>query len=476
MTSDMEYFFNPRSIAIIGASADPAKLGGRPLAALRKKGFKGGIYPVNPRYTAIDGLPCFASIKDIPDRIDLAVISVPREGIVDSLRQCAAKSTGAAVIFTAGFAETGQSGRDVQQAIAAIAKESGMRVLGPNCIGFIHFKNAVMASFSDVMDLDIKHETGRSLSLITQSGSYGERTFFRAYQEGIGAGAFISVGNEADLEFSDFISYLTSDASTSVIGLYLEGAKDGGRFRRAAEAALKAGKPVLVKKVGKSGAGTRAAASHTGSLAGNDRLYDSFFRQMGIVRFDELRDLTNFTLVHGSGRIPRGRNVGILTDSGGPGVEMADRCEEFGLHVPELGEATRRRIEKVLPFYGSARNPVDMTAAVMTDQGLYNTCLRAIFEDDDIDIVFAPGFFMAYTEKGLLDDMLDIYNSSRKPLVMFPVWEDGSPQALEMISRVKKEGIPLINEAGDAAWAVSSLARYGERRQRFLDGDTSGLF
>ncbi len=475
-TSDMEYFFNPRSIAIIGASADPAKLGGRPLAALRKKGFKGGIYPVNPRYTAIDGLPCFASIRDIPDRVDLAVISVPREGIVDSLRQCAAKNTGAAVIFTAGFAETGDEGLSVQHEIAAIAKESNMRILGPNCIGFIHFENAVMASFSDVMELDIERDGRGSLSFITQSGSYGERTFIKAYQEGIGGGAFISVGNEADLEFSDFITYLASDATTSIMGLYLEGAKDGGKFRMAAESALRAGKPILVKKVGKSGAGTRAAASHTGSLAGTDRMYDDFFRQMGIIRFDELRDLANFALAHHSGRIPRGRNVAILTDSGGPGVEMADRCEEFGLCVPELGTVTRARIEKVLPFYGSARNPVDMTAAVMTDQGLYTACLRAIFEDNDIDIVFAPGFFMAYTEQGLLDDMLDIYHSSHKPLVMFPLWEDGSPQALEMIARVKNEGIPLISEAGDAAWTMASLARYGERRQRFLEDDTSGLF
>lgn len=461
--SGIEYFFNPKSIAIVGASANMTKLSGRPIAALLKKKFAGAIYPINPRYEEVGGLRCYPSVGDVPGPIDLAIISVPIEGTLAALRQCADKGVRAAVVFTSGFAETGAAGSALQAEIAELAGKSGMRILGPNCLGFIYFKNAVMASFSDIMDMEI--EIPGSLGFITQSGAYGEKTFMLTAQEGVGFSAFISVGNEADLQFSDFIAHLLDDEGTSLFGVYLEGAKDGPKLRRVAEAALAAGKPVLIKKVGKTGAGSRAAASHTGSLAGNDRIYDAFFRQTGIIRIDELRDLAYFALAHQSGRIPQGRNAAILTDSGGPGVEMADRCEEFGLHVPELTAATREIIQKAIPSYGSARNPIDMTAAIMTDQELYGKCLRAILADENIDIVFAPGLFMGYVPQELLEETLEIYHSSSKPLVLSPVWADPSPASKAMIARVRREGIPIIPEASDAARAMASLARYAEKRR-----------
>jgi len=463
----LDCFFKPRSIAVIGASPNPGKLSGRPIAALLKKGYTGAIYPVNPRYTEVGGLPCYPSIHAIDGPVDLTVLAVPMEGTLDALRQCADKGVKAAVVFTSGFSEVGPEGKALQQEISTIAQQSGMRILGPNCLGLVYFRNAVMASFSDIMELDV--ETPGSLGFVTQSGAYGEKTFLQAVQDGVGFSTFISVGNEADLQFSDFIYYLATDNGTDLMGVYLEGAKNGAKFRQAALAALHAGKPLLVKKVGRTTAGMRAAVSHTGSLAGNDRIYDAFFRQMGIIRIDELRDLTSFALAHQSGRMPAGKNVAILTDSGGPGVELADKCEEFGLHVPELAGDTRTRIADCLPFYGSARNPIDMTAAVMTDQSLYGKCLRALFADKDIHMVFAPGFFMSYVAPSLLDDVIEIYRSSTKPLVMCPVWADRSPQAQAMISRVRQEGIPIIPEASDAARALASLAYYGERRKRIIE-------
>ena len=463
LPSRIQYFFNPKSIAIVGASANLSKLSGRPIAALLKKKFKGAVYPVNPRYTDVAGLTCYPSVQAVPGDIDLAIISVPIEGTLDALKECAAKGVKAAVVFTSGFAETGAEGKALQLEIAELARQSGLRILGPNCLGLVYFRNAVMASFSDTMEFDIGDDG--SLAFVTQSGAFGERTVMQALQDGIGFSTFISVGNEADLQFSDFIAFLAQEEGTDLMGVYLEGAKDGRKFRQAAQAALHAGKPVLIKKVGRTRAGTRAAASHTGSLAGNDRIYDAFFRQMGIIRIEELRDLTYFAKVFQSGRMPKGRKVAILTDSGGPGVEMADKCEEFGLVVPELSESTRSRIQACLPFYGSARNPVDMTAAVMVDQKLFGECMRAIFEDDTIDIVFAPGFFMAYTEPGLMDELLEIYRTSSKPLVFFPVWKDSSPLAQELIDQAKREGIPIIPEATDAARAMASLVWYCEKRK-----------
>ena len=464
--SNIDYFFHPQSIAIVGASANLTKLSGRPIAALLQKKFAGRIYPVNPRYEEVAGHTCYASIGVIPGPVDLAIISVPIEGTLAALRECADKGVKAAVVFTSGFAETGAEGRALQARIASLAAASGMRVLGPNCLGLIYNANAVMASFSDIMFVEGDYRG--SLGFITQSGAYGEKTFMLTAHEGVGFSAFISVGNEADLEFSDFIAHLLGDKGTELFGVYLEGAKDGRKFRKAAEAALAAGKPVLVKKVGKTRAGKRAAASHTGSLAGNDRIYDAFFRQTGIIRIDELRDLTYFALCHQSGRVPKGKNAAILTDSGGPGVEMADRCEEFGLNVPELAKATHAKIEAAIPHYGSARNPIDMTAAIMTDQELYGKCLRAIFEDDAIDIVFAPGVFMSYVSPDLLDETLEIYHASSKPMILCPVWTDSSPESQAMVARVKKEGIPMIPEASDAARAMAAMVRYTEKRKSFL--------
>ena len=466
--SGIQYFFEPCSIAIVGASANFAKLSGRPIAALLKKGYAGAIYPINPRYPEIGGLPCYPSITDVPGEIDLAIVAVPAEVTLDALKQCAAKGVKAAVVFTSGFAEVGAQGKALQQQITDLARQSEMRILGPNCLGMVYFKNAIMATFSDIVEMEI--EATGPLGFVTQSGAYGEKTFMQAAQDGVGFSTFISVGNEADLEFSDFIAYLLGDESTGLLGVYLEGAKNGTNFRRAAEAALRVGKPILVKKVGRTKAGTRAAASHTGALSGNDRIYDAFFRQMGIIRIEELKDLTSFALAYQGGRMPKGRNVGILTDSGGPGVEMADKCEEFGLVVPEFTGNTRAEIEAYLPFYGSARNPVDMTAAVMTDQTLYGKCLRAIFADEHVDMVVAPGFFMAYVSPALLDDVLEIYRSSTKPLIMCPEWTDNSRLAREMIARVKKEGIAVIPEASDAARVMASLAWYGQMRKQNAAG------
>jgi len=464
--SGIEYFFNPRSIAIVGASANLTKLSGRPIDALIKNKFSGKIYPVNPRYTEIAGLACYPAIEYVPRPVDLAVVSVPAGCTIEALEACAGAGVKTAVVFTSGFAETGEAGLAAQRRMADIAVQSGMRILGPNCLGMIYYPKMVMASFSDIMFVEQPH-AGR-MAFITQSGAFGEKTFIQCRQDGVGMNAFVSVGNEADLQFSDFIAHLSHDEEISLFGVYLEAARDGARFRHAAEAALAAGKPLLVKKVGRTSAGTRAARSHTGALAGNDRIYDSFFRQTGIIRIDELRDLTGFALLCQSGRTPKGPNAAILTDSGGPGVEMADRCEEFGLNVPELAASTRAAIEEAIPSYGSALNPVDMTAAIMTDDALYTKCLRAIFADENIDIVFAPGVFMSYVSPGLLDETLEIYHSSDKPLVLCPVWEDDSPESQTMVERVRREGIPMIKEASDAARAMAAWARWHAKRETFL--------
>ncbi|MBN1612888.1 MAG: CoA-binding protein, partial [Deltaproteobacteria bacterium] len=418
-TSGVEYFFNPRSIAVLGASTNIEKPGGRPIWALKRKGYPGKIYPVNPRYDRIDGLPCYPEIAAVPGEVDMAIISVPIDLIMDMLEECANKKVKVAVVFTSGFAEVGPEGQALQKRMRNLARERGIRILGPNCLGLVYFKTKVMASFTDIVDLEPVPPL--SLGFVTQSGAFGEKMYIKAMREGVGFSTFISVGNEADRDFTDFMAYLLDDPDTTVLGGYIEGAKDGAKFRRVAEKALRLGKPILLKKVGRTRAGTRAVASHTGSLAGDDQIYDAFFRQMGILRIDELRELTSFVIAHRNGRRPRGRNVGILTGSGGEGVVLADKCESFGLVVPEFTGETREKLKSYLPFFGSARNPVDMTAAVATDPTIYKKCLQAMADDERIDMVICPGFFLA-PFASIVHDALEVCSSTEKPIVLSPVW------------------------------------------------------
>lgn len=356
-TAGVEYFFNPRSIAVLGASTNFEKPGGRPIWALKKKGYAGKIYPVNPRYDKIDGLPCYPLIAAIPGEVDMAIISVPVELTMDILEECADKKVKVAVVFTSGFAEVGPEGKALQKRMRDLAAERGIRILGPNCLGLVYFKNRVMASFTDIVDLEPVHPL--SLGFVTQSGAYGEKMYIKAAKEGI---------------------------------------------------------------------------------------------------------------AHRNGRRPRGRNVGILTGSGGEGVVLADKCESFGLVVPEFTGETRKKLVSYLPFFGSARNPVDMTAAVATDLSIYRKCLQAMLDDERIDMVIAPVFFLA-PYASIIHDTLEVYRSTTKPLVLSPVWSDESPAARELIELVKEANIPMLSEEVDAAQALANLTWYGEKFRQATAGE-----
>ncbi|MGB9804467.1 acetate--CoA ligase family protein, partial [Desulfofundulus sp.] len=299
-------FFEPESIALIGASNNPEKPSGRPLHALINKGYRGKIYPVNPKYQSLAGIRCYPSLADIPGPVDLAVISIPASRVYDALEQCVAKGVKAAIIFSSGFAETGPEGRLAQDRIARLARNSGLRICGPNCLGVVNTRNGVMASFAFIVDIADVHPG--TVGFVTQSGAYGALIYAQALYSGVGLNYFVSVGNEADLEFADFLGYMVEDDSTRVLGGYLEGAKDGLKLRRVAEEAARAGKPVMIMKVGRSTAGARAASSHTGSLAGVDRIYDAFFKQTGIIRIEDPEELIAFVPVFSAGRLPKGRN------------------------------------------------------------------------------------------------------------------------------------------------------------------------
>lgn len=463
--SKMEYFFNPRTIAIIGASSDFRKPGGRSLNALQKRGYTGKIYPINPNSRELLGIPCYPKLADVPDEIDMAIISTPAHTVLEKLEQCVDKKVKATVVFTSGFAEAGPEGAALQQRMTELAQKNDLRILGPNCVGIVNLSKSVMACFANIVDLQPVYPM--TFGFVTQSGAFGTMIFSQAVESGVGFNAFVSVGNEADTEFADYLAYMLANPETKLVGGYLEGAKDGTKLRRAAQTALELKKPVMIMKVGRTGAGARAASSHTGSLAGNDQVYDAFFRQMGIIRLEALSELTSFVIVHRSGRIPKGNNIGILSISGGAGVLMADRSESLGLGVPEFKGETRRRLESYLPPYGSAKNPVDLTATAVSEPQMLGKCLKALVADENIHMIALAMGFMPHMAPVLAKDIIEVYNSTDKPIVLATYVFNPSEAVLHAIETIKSAGVPVLTDHLHAVGALKNLSWYAGKLRDF---------
>lgn len=471
--SRLDYFFNPRSIALVGASSDPAKPGGRCLNALIKRHYPGMIYPINKRHRELLGLTCYPTLSDVPGEVDMVIISVPAHTTIPVLREAAEKKARVAVIFTSGFSETGPEGRQLQKELKETAQRLGIRLLGPNCVGIVDLPMSVMASFANIVDLEPVYPM--NLGFITQSGAFGAMIYAQAVEEGVGFSSFVSVGNEADTEFADFLAYMVHRRSdTEIIGGYLEGEKDGTKLRRAAIDALKLGKPILIMKVGRTGAGARAAASHTGSMAGEDRIYDSFFRQVGIIRIESLRELTSFVIIHRAHRLPKGKRVAVLSVSGGAGVMMADKLEEYGLDVPSLSDATRHGLMEHLPPFGSAANPVDMTSALGADPTILGKCLRILAHDGELDLIVVNTALTDATAATISRDIIDVYHSIPKPMVVTSHVFHPTKKTTRALETMKEADIPVLKDHLDAVRAIRNLVWYTEKRRCFLTSLGSG--
>jgi len=355
MKNSLEKLFNPDAIAILGASEDLNRIGGLTLHFLLRHGYRGRIYPVNPKYKTIRGLPCFATLTDIPDSVDLVLIGIPRAFVFEALGQCAAKKTPFAVLFSAGYAEMGPSGRAEQERLKDFARRAGVRIVGPNCIGIINAHDRVASSF--VSGLETERIVPGGLALITQSGGIGNTILTRAQDRSIGFSCFVSCGNELDLEAADFLEYFLQDSRTRAIAFLLEGLKDPRKFSRMAEKARKAGKPVLVLKVGRSEKGRLAASSHTGAISGADSFYEALFRQQGICRveaIDELFETGNLFVRLGR---TTGNRAAVLSSSGGSGALIADLASDQGIELPLPSDQTRKRLKDWTPAVSAITTP-----------------------------------------------------------------------------------------------------------------------
>src|SRR5256886_13173300 len=342
MPHPLDTFFAPDSIALIGASRDLEKIPGRLLSMLRKNGFAGKIYPINPNYGDIDGLKCYPSIAEIGAPIDLAVIIIPARAVLGALEQCAAAGVKNAVIISSGFAEEGGDSAVMQEAIAALAKKTGMRISGPNAEGFYSQAQRVAATFSPTVDVKPGVAplvaTKRRIGIVAQSGGIGFALSHRAKAIGVALSYVVSSGNESDLGAGEFFEYMVQDSSTDVILLFIEGIRDVDKFLAAARRAAEVGKPVIVTKVGRSGAGERAAASHTASMAGWSAAYDAVFARYGFIVSNDLDEAVTIAALLTTNPMPKGDRVAVLTVSGGGGIWGADTVSMQGLQVPALSE------------------------------------------------------------------------------------------------------------------------------------------
>lgn len=376
----------PRSVAVIGASRRRGTISGAVFHNLTDGGFEGPVYPVNPKAEVVQSVRSYPSVLDIPDEVDLAVIVVPAQVVAGVARECGEKGVKALLVISAGFAETGEEGEQRQRELLEIARGYGMRIVGPNCMGLMNTHPAVRlnASFAPSSP-----RPGR-LGFSSQSGALGIAVIDRMRELGLGMSTFVSVGNKADISGNDLLQYWESDPETDVILLYLESFGNPRKFARIARRVARH-KPIVAVKSGRSGAGARAAASHSGSLAAGDVAVDALFHQAGVIRTDTLEELFDVASVLANQPLPRGKGVGILTNTGGLGILCADACEAAGLRVPEVSDETKAALRALLPTEASVSNPVDMIASATAEQ--YAQSLSLLAGDPSIDavvVIFIP--------------------------------------------------------------------------------------
>ena len=453
----LEALLRPRSIAIIGASQDPAKIGGRPLHLLRRYGYAGQIYPINPRAAEVQGLKAYPSVMDVPEAPDLALIAVEAEKAPDAVEQCAARGVRGVVVFSSGFAELGEAGAALQERLRAAGRRTGMRILGPNCLGAVSIADKSIATFSIVLEESLP--VAGTLGIVSQSGNLGSFTMRLASERGVGVSRFMTTGNECDIDIADGIAFLARDPATRVILCCLETCRDAGRLIASLEEARDAGKPVIALKIGTSAAGQAAAASHTGALAGSDAVFDAVLARAGALRVHSIEELINLGDAASMllpDRLPRGPRVALLTASGGFGILLADAAHAAGLAMPELSEATQRAILDVVPF-ASARNPVDATAQMSSRPEMLQKILSAVVADDTCDAVLMPlplSLYVPRLRSIYIETLRHIREQYPDRILMLCV---RGPQ--DAVAELRAMGYPIIDSFDGCCATLAALAK-----------------
>lgn len=377
LREDMKPFFLPESIAVIGASKTPGKIGHEIVRNIKLSGFQGRILPINPNCDSVLDIPCYKGVEDAPGPVDLALVVVPARLVEEAVQGCIRKGVKGVIIITSGFSEVGN--RELEDRVVALAK-SRLRIIGPNTFGVFYAANKMNATFGPTKVLKGK------TAFITQSGALGLALMDWTTEEKYGVSSIVSIGNKADVDDADLVEFFSEDPSTKTILIYMEGLKDGRRFFEASKRAVR-NKPIVVIKGGRSAKGAQAASSHTGSIAGQDAIFSAAFEQAGIMRAGGMTQAFDWIQALNENPVPGGENVVIVTNGGGLGVLSTDRCEELGLRLMGIPDDLKKELQAVTPSFGSVRNPVDLTANA--DDVLYGEVLKIVLRRKDVDAIIA---------------------------------------------------------------------------------------
>jgi len=447
---------NPQSVAVIGASDDPSRIGGRPIAYMRGQGYLGKIFPVNPNRTTVQGLTAYPNVAALPETPDVAIVIVPASAALESVTALAERGCAAAILFTAGFAEVGPEGAAAQQQLVDAAHKHGMRLIGPNSLGVINPCNHFYGTFATGCELAFPK--AGSVAIISQSGAYGAHLMAVSTANDIGLSAVILTGNEADLTVGDMLQMVVQNPATKVIMLYSEGIRESAGLLAGLDAARRARKPVLMMKVGRSAVGSAAAQSHTASIAGDDRVTDAVLKEFGVVRVQTTEQMLDIARLATRGIYPANNTLGVITVSGGAGVIISDAADAIGLPMPEMPPESQERLLKLLPF-AAPRNPVDVTAQYLNEMSLISTFTDALIAEGKYTSIL--GFF-TYTGgvasvAPRLREQLKIARS-KHPDCIFVL---SLMASREQIREYESDGFIVFEDPSRAVVAIEAMGQFG---------------
>jgi acetyl coenzyme A synthetase (ADP forming)-like protein len=456
--ASLAHMLAPKSVAVIGASRNPKSVGGALFQNLIRWRFAGVVYPINPSARSVAGVRAYAEIKELPETPELAFVAVPARAALDAARQCAAVGVRALCVISAGFAETGAEGRAAQDELLDICRSSGMRLVGPNCMGLVNAsgETRMLGTFAPA------DPPAGGIAISSESGALGLALLNQLGQFGLGVSSFASIGNRADVSGNDLLQYWETDDATEVILLYLESFGNPRRFARIARRVARR-KPIVAVKSGRTPAGARAASSHTAALASSDRAADALFAQTGIIRVDTLTEFFSVARLLASQPIPAGGRIGILTNAGGPAILAVDAAEAAGLKVPPLSEATKDKLRQTLHGAAAINNPIDMTANGGPEQ--YRACLEALYDDPALDailVIFIPPLVTPSSEVAQVIGEVVGARPQHRPIAA--VFLD--PQSRLSVIKAGERVVPVYDFPEGAVAAISAAAHYGSWRAK----------
>lgn len=459
----LERLFNPCGIAIVGASADLTRIGGQPIKALTEAGYAGRIYPVNPKYQEVGGMRCYRSIADIDGVCDLALIALSASAVAAAVAACGAKGIPFAIILSSGFKEIGDQGRVLETALKDVGRKSGVRLIGPNCQGVLSIPNRLFATFGAIAQ-ETALRAG-AVSMAFQSGGFGFGVMLLCEEMGIGFRHCVSVGNETDITTPELLNAFLDDPQTRVACAYVEGVSDGRALMAVGRKSMAVGKPVLIWKAGKSEVGRRAAGSHTANITGSTDIFRAAARQSGIVEVGSVEDMVDLFRVFTNCRLPRGNRVGVLGISGGSGIVFADTASDRGLVLPDFAPDTTATLRNVIPVFGSAANPADLTADVFNNIASFTKAMTIVLEDPGIDqlcllLASLPGAHALNAAQAIVAAA----QRSDKPILVG--WSARRNRAAAAYEVLESAGIPIISTPERLARASAALAAFADARRR----------